>query len=232
MRGVPLLTYCGGALTAVLLRPQGHSLFVGRVAGSELPIACCTACGAWGAEKPVHLRHPCQLPRTPAGEAALRKILRGCHPKSTFAAANRHDGRSGVEGLVTLRVASRMAQQDEAGLGGCLASASDKGERRLSDDRLTWRSGMAEDGKLQHAGLPRAACMGEWGGPGPPLAPLQEGCGTGSSRDCGPRADGGAPLGTLQSEGTRPGPGGWTALVARIRAKEALAKAANEACKR
>ena len=178
----------------------------------------------------------CQLPRTPAGEAALRKILRGCHPKSTFAAANQHDGRSDVEGLMTLKAASCLAQQeeeeeDEEGLGETWSSSSVKGERRMSGERVTWRNDMAEDGKLQHAGPTRAARMGVWGGPGPPDAPLQEGCGIGSSRDCEPRADGGNPPGTPQSKGTRSGPGGWAGLVARIRAKEALAKAANEACK-
>jgi hypothetical protein len=184
---------------------------------------------AWD-EKPVRLRAPCQLPRTPYGEQALRKILRGYHPKLPFGACGRRTGRGGIEGLVTLKDAACMVQADEddyAESGGTPSQSSG------SASASAVPKGKENSGT--QAGSPLGAvrtCRSRRSGP--PDTTLQEGGAAGTLSLGGSETEAGVGPHTRPSpeppdKGTTPGRGGWADLLARIRAKEARAKAANEA---
>ncbi len=46
---------------------------------SDMPVLCCTRCGAWGNRRTRNLGRPCTAP-TRAGTQALKRIIKGFHP--------------------------------------------------------------------------------------------------------------------------------------------------------
>eukprot|EP00972_Heterocapsa_arctica_P070821 10463403-Heterocapsa_arctica.AAC.1 len=50
----------------------------------EFPLVFCTTCGKWGTRKMVNLLRPCTRVQTPAGTAALKKLVGRLHPKPPY----------------------------------------------------------------------------------------------------------------------------------------------------
>ena len=179
----------------------------------------------------MRLRAPCQLPRTPYGEQALRKILRGCHPKFPFSACGRRATLGGIEGLITLQDAASMAQAENDDYVECEgASSLPSGSTSIS---IALKG--KENKDLKEKDSSSTVRPSRSRGSGPCDTALQEGgaADTFGLGGCGTEAGAGSHSATPSEppvKGTTPGRGGrWAELLARIRATEAKAKMANEA---
>ncbi len=150
---------------------RGHRL---AKVQSDLPIICCTHCGAWGSRRARGLAQPCGDP-TKAGQQAVRRILNGQHPLLVVKGANGKGPRMKANIIATYDAAQGAWRafhptEDRAGAreameatdaGGPAAGGEEIGGQELHPEVGCDQFGIEDEDVFEHGGaLDNAADAG------------------------------------------------------------------------